>query len=118
VIDRQSFSPVLLRLNRPTGVEQIVGPIKRSGSGNCVCRIGRSPSLINGCHHDRNISDDRRRQQRIIWGRRVEDGKVESGDFKNTVVVSSTLSDYPSTGAGEEERYQANGLLGFVTTPP
>ena len=34
-----SFSPVPLRLNRPTGVEQIVGPIKRSGSGN---RAGES----------------------------------------------------------------------------
>jgi len=32
--------------------------------------------------------------------------------------ANSTLSDYPSTGAGEEEGYQTNGLLGFVTTPP
>ena len=56
-----SFSPVPLRLNRPTEVEQIVGPIKRSGSGN---RAGESGESLG-------------RESRI-WQSRIKEGLKNS----------------------------------------
>jgi len=55
-----------------------------------------------------------RLQQSILLAHPCAGGRSEF--FRPS--FTSTLSDYPSTGAGGEERHQANGLLGFVTTPP